>query len=425
MTSFQARNVLLYTLVADLPPDNVDGHISKIWNFYYHFFIDENTLDMLLDQCQRLIDLSVDVVAWNSSKYGTFLKFCTTHTLSALRRHWALYLETKKLSKVEQDSLLRKFRKPDLPNDRKEAVSHTLTRSAGPLWLKLKDMGARQFERYWETGVTFDDAKQVAAANRINPTFAYSSMGLGFELHYASDPLLSFHLAKALTPIKGSNSNEFATISSLVKSAMVEFKTWCRSFNKRLKAQPASLVLRFFSGDALAFCRALHLCAVDNAVDTGVYAMPWSSALINLDGGDYIPGATPRAPLGFNVIDTSNLSDHLGLLNVLVSCRPLMQKTPSSILHTDTLHLPTVRVDKSHEGFLELLCGDMSVLSMIFDIIPVSHASNFTSHSSMHEMVKSQSHVQVSWRICSLADPANFRSQTDRLTFDEIGRAHV
>lgn len=44
-----------------------------------------------------------------------------------------------------------------------------------------------------------------------------------------------------------------------------------------------------------------------------------------LDGKDYKDG---RAPLVFNVIDTSNLADHVGMVNLLIATTPLLERNP-------------------------------------------------------------------------------------------------
>ena len=96
---------------------------------------------------------------------------------------------------------------------------------------------------------------------------------------------------------------------------------------------------------------------------------------MKLDGGDYAENASTRAPLRFNVIDTSNLTDHIGFLNVLTPCRPLMP----SVIFTNKLATDDDDDAMTRDIFLELLCGDLSVLAMILDLIPVSYISNFTS----------------------------------------------
>ena len=380
---------------------------------------------MVLNQCQILVDLSPDITAWNKSKYGTFLRLSSAHSLSMIRKHWKLYIGTMDFSKAEMDSLHAEFRM----DGRAIEVNATSLRAAGPLWMELNDMGSRQFDRYWKTGVTFEEGDKMAKANEINPTFAYSVMGKGFSLHYGSNPIVSFHLAKTLAPISGTRSNKTVTISDLVKGAMEEFKSWCLAFSKRIKEKRAPLVIRFLVGDAIAVCRALHYCAVNGSVDPGLYAAPWSSVLMKLDGGDYAKGAPRRAPLQFNVIDTSNLTDHIGLLNILIPCRPLMQTKSSSVIFTDTLVPLNDESTMAQNGFLKLPCGDLTVLSMILDLIPVSYPSNFTSHSNVHEIIalaanapRRQFHEHNAWRIGTLSDSMAIgkNAQSDqRVKFNE------
>ena len=418
-----ARNILLYTLLADLPSKASDEYLQKIWNFYYHFFFDKGTLDMVLRQCQVLVNLSPDIATWNNGKYGTFLRFSSVHSLSAICKHWKLYIGMKDLPKDDLDSLRAEFRKGTNLKG-----GHGAGRSAGPLWLELpKDVGPKQYRHYWETGVAFDEPDQVANANEINPTFAYSAMQKGFVLPHDCEPILSFHLAKTLAPISGSQLDNTATASSFFKGAVEEFKSWCLGFNKSLLEKRASLVIRFLVGDTIAVCRALHCCAINYSIDPGLYAAPWSSTLLKLDGGDYVEGASRRAPLQFNIIDTSNLTDSVGLLNILVPCRPLMQTKPTSIIFTSTLASDDDGI--AQDCFLDLLCGDLSALSVILDLIPVSYISNFTSHCNVHEMrllasnaSRKQFHKPITWRIGTLSDSVanGERTQWDqRLRFDE------
>ena len=383
---------------------------------------------MVLKQCQVLVDLSPDITTWNNSKYGISLRLSSTHSLSMIRKHWKLYIGTMEFSEAEMDSLRAEFRMGYASE-----VNMTSIRAAGPLWTELNDMGSQQFDRYRKTGVTFEERDKVTKANEINPTFAYSAKGKGFSLHYGSDPIVSFHLAKTLGPISGTRSNKTVTTSDLVKGAMEEFKRWCLAFSRRIKKQQAPLVIRFLVGDAIAACRALHYCTVNGSVDPGLYTAPWSPALMKLDGGDYEQGASYRAPLQFNVIDTSNLTDHIGLFNILIPCRPLMQTRSSSVIFTDTLLPLNDENTTTRDGFLELLCGDLSVLSMILDLIPVSYPSNFTTHSNVHEIMalavntyvgdRKQFHEHNAWRIGTLSDSMVIRkdAQLDqRMKFDEL-----
>ncbi len=54
-----------------------------------------------------------------------------------------------------------------------------------------------------------------------------------------------------------------------------------------------------------------------------------------LDGEDY--ASNGNAPLLFNVIDTSNLLDHFGAINILVAASPLLENSISATLYTGAL----------------------------------------------------------------------------------------
>lgn len=92
-----------------------------------------------------------------------------------------------------------------------------------------------------------------------NPMFA-SSMPDTFTLHYSTDPLLSFHLATAYTPVTP-NSPLHPGLSSLssrrkvVNVAQSQFRAWSAAFRRYATSK---LVLRFVVSDALTFCYNLQ-----------------------------------------------------------------------------------------------------------------------------------------------------------------------
>ena len=387
---------------------------------------------MVLNQSQVLVDLSSDIDAWNNSKYGAFLRFSSLHSLSMIRKHWTLYIETRNCSKDELDALRAEFRKGGSPKysiGSKIGLGMSVVRSSGPLCSESKDINtSKQFDHYWKTGVTFGEPDKVAKANQVNPTFIYSSMMKTLPHSYGSNPILPFHLAGIIAPISGSQSDNGVSASGLVQGAVEEFKSWCLAFNKRIKDGP-SLVIRFLVGDPIAICRALHYCATNCSVDPGLYITPWSATLIKLDGGDYEESTSSRAPLQFNVIDTSNLADSIGFLNILVPCRPLMQPSPSSVIYTNTMHSDDQDDGIARDDFPESLCGNLSVLSIILDLIPVSYISNLTSHCYIYEIlsaITARSQKQVFnyhfiWRIGTLSDSTAIGQSTEsdqRLKFD-------
>jgi len=80
-----------------------DGESSLvIWCIFYHFFLDDNSLGLLLAQCRKLVQISNDMQTWSASQYGGFMRFCTDHSLAEIRRHWVLYLEMETMPAREK-----------------------------------------------------------------------------------------------------------------------------------------------------------------------------------------------------------------------------------------------------------------------------------------------------------------------------------
>ena len=379
------------------------------WPIFYHFFLDRKSCNILLAQCRTLIQSASNMQVWKSSKYGTYLRFCTEHSLAEIRRHWVLYLETGDLSDKDQKALKTSF------TSSMKSVFDTLgdvssaLRSAGPVGiLSIHEHGPKSFREIWTAGVTSPTSTPQISPPYVNPTFVYSLSGKRFNVHYGTDPILAFHLAPAMGDIKGAQSPPTLSHKDLVASSMDQLSSWWSSFKKRLTAgSKANIIIRFFVGETLAFCRALDICKELKVVDTGVYVSPWSGMQIRLDFEEY-GGASPTAPLTFNVIDTSNLTDHAGLLNILIATIPLLQRKPWSVLHTDSLLLNTFKNGIPTSGLTEKACGDIPTLSILLGIAPSPNLFHFTTHSNKHEVLASsiassesgqiQVHEPLAWR---------------------------
>jgi hypothetical protein len=345
---------------------------------------------------------------WRSSKYGAYLRFCTEQSLVEIRRHWVLYLETGDLSDKDQKSLKTSFTSSmkTVLDKYSEGVSNSV-RSAGPVDMSsVLRQGAKSFRAFWTTGVTSSTSTPNISPPYVNPTFVYSLSGNRFNVHYGTDPIVAFHLAPAAADIKGAHSPSTLGTEHLVASSMNQFSSWWSSFKKRLATGPkANIIIRFFVGEALAFCRALNVCKEHQVADTGVYVSPWRGTQIALDPEEY-GGTASTAPLSFNVIDSSNLTDHVGLLNLLIATVPLLQRKPWSVVYTNTM---VITIDKgTTSGLTEKACGDIPTLSILLGIAPSPNLFHFTTHSNKHEVILSglatsksrttQIHEILAWR---------------------------
>ncbi|KAG2366725.1 hypothetical protein BDR07DRAFT_1352199 [Suillus spraguei] len=403
-----ARNAILFTLLAD---EGAVQKVPQIWNIFFHFYLDKASHDLLISQCRKLVELSSDLDSWNNGPYGHFLRVCTEATLAELRRLWQLYVKTTTYSPSEAKAFKSAYAADVKASKVKSDFVCTSSRAAGPLSMYALKMAGDHYNTYWDTGVFSAVAKRPLDASHPNPTLAFSMVGDKFGVHYGTDPLSCFHLAEALAPAIGSARHpEQTTLKDMANVCKTQFSRWCTSVSKVLGSQgpssPSSLIIRFFVGDALSFCQALGYSRTMKSTSTPFLVAPWKSACITLDPNAYETSAQSPAPTMFNIIDTSNLLDHVGVLNILVVTSPILQQTPSATLYTEGLS-----GSDPEDALPQQLCGDIATIGLLLGLIPVSFISQFMNRSNMHELLMqaanenaTQNHERLAWKLLSRAE---------------------
>ncbi|KAK0243383.1 hypothetical protein EDD85DRAFT_325699 [Armillaria nabsnona] len=378
-----ARNVLLLTLLSD---DEAGKFTSNIWEIFYHFYLDKASLDLLSDQCQKLVDLAESLEVWNQSKYGAFLRFCTHATLLELRGYWERYLRTD-VSRQGKQRLQTQFQSgmnKAAAKASEDIMVYTACRSAVPLWQEIGKIAPNHFKSYWKSGVTCTPSVASAPLSpHLNPTFVHTSKGQIFNVHYGTDPITSFHLAATTSTVSG-NHNRMLTAETVVIGVKLQFEEWSNAFRRSLAR--SSLVVRLFTGEAIHFCHALHYLSRTGHRATGIHISAWRGEKITFDEAAYDITALTAAPIAFNAIDTSNLTDHVGLLNVLSATIPLLRHDHLSMLQTESLVL--LEEDPQND-FKERLCMPPSIFALLTGVIPVTSPSRFSSRFTMHGIASS------------------------------------
>ena len=373
----KARNVLVLTLIIDNGDQAID---LRLWNIYHHIYIDDDSLQLLCSQAKKLAELATPTT-WDAHVYGKCLKFCDDATLEELGGIWRSY-DVQALTADDQLRMRTVFeselkRAIDYKRER-NGQTQVLSgfRSAAPASFSSLNDVPKLHHQFWETGKT--EITKVATPH-INPMFAAHLTGSA-TLHYGLDPLLGFHLATAYVPLQlGSqlrSTESTAGPQKVVKAAQLQFRTWAQAFWAKVQT---GLVVRFFAGEALRFCHALQLQGCGGATQSpNTYRKLYDSKPLIL-GSMY---NNHEAPVSFNTIDTSNLMDHVGAINLLVAASPLLDNTPSATLYTESL----VRRHKSTDVFVrEMLCGDFPTMSMLLGLFPTEYWTNATGVSSVDE----------------------------------------
>ena len=273
----------------------------------------------------------------------------------------------------------------------------TSIRAGGPCAILMAELASTTWENYWTTGIA--NAGGETPPPLLNPTFVYSLAGDQFHVHYGTDPLLGFHLAPVLA------STPSATYEHLVRHARNEFGGWCSAFSSRMSKKNPNLAIRFIVGECLSVGRALAFCSQNRTTDTDLYTTQWTALRISFDPEDYSTKSSQPAPLSFNLIDTSNLSDHVGLLNMLIVALPILDQSPSAVINTSTL-VSSYKATSSRASITDLLCVDIPTFAVLFGIAPVNWMAHFQAISNKTEIIMSmisdsenhQIHEVVSWR---------------------------
>ena len=385
LKSCQARNILLFTLLID---DASHVNAAHLWSIYYHLYLDDESLDILWKQAKKLYLLSVSLKIWKSSEYGRLLRFCDEKSLSKVSGIWYFWATANAIERQRKLNLKRFEKGIESSIQFKSGLlgpnfMATYLQSAAPMISESLENLATLHEEFWETGTYYPARRALRKPPHPNLTFM-SFMTDRSTIHYETDPLLGFHLAPAYAPLSPEFCEHYlgrpqcSNHRRAIEEARFQFQAWGASFRQSCR-QNKPLVLRFYAGDALAFCHVLQRnpengnLTVANLVRDRQGLEP-----LILDKGEY--GPTDGAPLSFSVIDTSNLVDCLGGLSILAAAGPLLDESLSSTLYTETI----LRQNKDPETMAEdLFCGHLPIISHLLGLFPIEYWTNVKNTSEL------------------------------------------
>ena len=382
--------LLLSWIVDQTPIDDVLN--ARNWAAYYSVLIDPGCFNAISERALLLTSLSATLSDWDDSEYAQFFRVTDSETLAQVRKFWMKYGDFASLSSSELRAIRETFMR-NFCQTRKEmvkGVSLSGMRSVGAPCLNAMDSIAEEYNRFWETGVIGGLPEFTETATYINPLFVYSNIG-GDQcvIHYGTDPILGFHCAAAFAETskrsealksytKGSTLEE--NVRRLSRTAVLEFKSWCLAFKSVVRRDPSSLTIYNFRGDAAKFCYSLQsalgkIAATANPFDT--CAAPWNSPLIIGSNAGFV--------LQYDVIDSSNLPDHMGLLNVLTSALPLLKTNANAVLYTEHLSQVSTRSYSHLERLNSLLCGDPASLFCLLRVAPMECLTGVSTSCPLYE----------------------------------------
>ncbi|KAF7544242.1 hypothetical protein G7Z17_g10122 [Cylindrodendrum hubeiense] len=373
-----ARNTVLLSFILD-----GDKKLSNelLWNSYYHMFIECAAADAILEQTTKLLSISETLEDWEANVYGRAIKFCDSDTLSDVRNVWKQIKDAAE--KCHKESYQKEVLKNVQPSRDyhgqmigKAGVNITGMRSAAPLSLQSQDELPVAAAQYWKDGTV---TPSQGGLQFPNPLLS----GLLSEteiLHYGSDPVLSYHLATAYASLAESsplNPTDVEEGFKAAAAAKTQFNEWISAFRLIFGKK---LVVRYAVADALTFSHSLQSASATGS-SANLYRKLWDSRPLSLNQKEYGKGGT--GPTAFDIIDTSNLSDHIGAINILVAAGPLLKDQPWASLFTELL----IQSGGSQKSALEnILRGDAPTVSLLLGFSPVQYWTNAKCESHVDEV---------------------------------------
>ncbi|GAB4819421.1 hypothetical protein N2152v2_006467 [Parachlorella kessleri] len=337
-----ARGVLLAHLVESLNPSKEDD-ICFLWGVWYCLKLPAAWRLRLQEAISQLsqgagaeealrhwVPREADMQAvlkvfqqWAGSSTWPSVPKLESARWEHLRSFWGKKLEKGKLTAAEMEAAIQ--------NQAGALVASAMS-IGHPDWSVRESQGlSADLETYFRTGSIYPSAVSAAtdAPDRegggweVNPTLLDLDTG-AWSLHYGSSPFLSyFPLGPEAKPKELAQPYGLTQACLGVLTSMVRGWQACRA--------ERSLSMHFMLGDALQLCQ---------------YGLEAES---------------------FSVVDTSNLADHVGLLNVLTCVPRVLQRSPYARLFTGTMTWPTAA--RRLAGYLEMALGvDPRLFPTIFGL---------------------------------------------------------
>lgn len=380
---------------------------DKLWDIYYHFYVDNATTQRIVERAQKLAPLLKSSSSWAASPYGKTIKFCDDATLHDAREICKRIIEegTKPFDQRARNmSENIQLSKQILEQATGGTPSNIVTgmRSAAPLSLQSKDAIPTAYGQYWIDGRVMPRGKEEKEQfEDPNPMFS-ALVSRQERLHYGTDPILGFHLASAFAPIAAASPLKPVTekdCPAVAVTAQLQFSQWVKAFRDALKR---GLVVRLVVADVFSFCYTLLNAATTKETSANWFRRQWDHKTLDLSQAHYGPGRENRVV--FDMIDTSNLADHVGGLNILAATAALLKNEYWATIHTELL----INKGQSDKDALDLLlCGPSITMSMLLGVTPVQYwtAAKMESHSDeifismmQGEKAEKQLYSRLTWK---------------------------
>lgn len=373
----QARNIVFLYLCLQLPKDMEDRKkwICGMWAIWYCHELYIEHQRMLNDSLTLLLKYSNSLTQWENAAnpLGKIVQFTSSSVLDEISETWKTWLEPKAVTSVQQMHFSRGIeltRRGVFDALEVYAFSYTssITHISGDSNPSSTDTNRHaEIIAYTKLGNCYaENVLELQLANlptSVNHTL-YERLDGVYSLHYGSVPFSGYYHTVDFSPdamksagIKRTScdtmlvqTNNFKSQPFLANSVQ-QFSMWLQSASKVL-TQGDTATFTFDNSDALSFCQELSMSSNQSQ---------------------------------FDAIYSSNLLDHLGPPNVILTAINLLKET--GFLFTTTLLYKTFA--STLEEYISLCFGfDCKLLPVVLGIHCINQEG--TGYASL----------QLTWVMC-------------------------
>lgn len=355
--SILARNIMLFHMI------HRNTSPAICWAVFYALKVDIDCMAVIVQTAQALLGLADTLQAWHATSFGQIIRFCDEDSFQAIRRMWTAYSAGKVSNSVEKACVAWQKQSVDKIGD-SSVIMTSATQTVPCVVEALRNVRVHTsiFKQFHSQGSAPQVIYRSTGATHYNPLFLTGASQKP-QWHYGLDFLCCFHLSTIYMAMQQVTADE------LLRECLRQFSAWCAGFHDAMLAN--KIVIRHFAGDMFDCCRAIN-------------AARWEPVAI-IPSGKVSKLRFKDTPTAFDLIDSSNTSDHTGLLNVLLACRPLLCQGFHARIAIETLTSATKENSKLDDVFAELLRCSVPTFAALTGLSFVEAGSYVTeSYRLMH-----------------------------------------
>ena len=367
-----ARNVILYRLIQDA------SNFQMVWSTFYDRVIDDPCMDLLVACATDLCAIGESLETWHGTEFGAIVKFVDEHTYAIIRGIWAVYARGKVSGEAasRMSECAGKFLEKSGVRGKRDLVTTGAFQTSPCQFPAASNIQVHSdiFHAYVSTGRSPHCSYPSKSSTTTHNPMMFRRADQHADVHYGLDPTLGYHLAAAYAQLKDGplySKSESKPSSKVDEKAIYsccirEFSGWCHALKKSMDQR--KIIIHNFAGDLFDLSHAM--------IHTRNNGYGKSGVIGSLKGGSI--QLLPGVPLEYDVIDTSNVSDHVGLLNLLLACRELLSEGMQGTICTQFLHVVSENLDNRDVLLEEMLRTDLHTFAAITGLTLQDSMSNVT-----------------------------------------------